>query len=566
MLTCPACARPYTEGTLCSVDGARLTAGVPRSSAPIPTTPIGIAVAGAAEDIATGAKAIAGTLASLLKGRAEVVPQELKIRLSERDGQTLPDKMRQAYFWIINNAVICPYYDLQYGGSSELKSKAGDTIRLHSAMSYSSYVLLPLLTLFARRRALIIGGPGRGKTTSSVLMALLTGMSKDEVRRSILRGHPQLSISDLLGSPLPGDMLKAEASSDIKVSWRKWITGRVKIIDEYNRIPTKTQSALLSLMGDGYAEMFDQYVYAGDSSWFLTANDDAGGGTFQVIDALKDRIDVIVRAVPFNSGFIQTLLQRVESGANPEDHVPPDIVFTAGELEQAYQEIQKVAVPAKVLAFLGFFFGQLDFCRQASSEFEHMDKDTLHLSGKSVASVCNEDCPLDKKENLCTQTENGVSARVYLTALHFTKALAYFRGQQAVELEDIRQVVPWVLHEKLKPNARSAFFEEPSNQMLLQDRVVWIRSLIDKALIDFKKREPFLDKVHAQRVRIDQGLEGVPAEDVRKRLQQTSTLMKELLEQKEFNGANYEMLVQLKSFHSRYQNYLLWLDQQGARP
>ena len=73
---------------------------------------------------------------------------------------------------------------------------------------------------------------------------------------------------------------------------------RVKIIDEYNRIPTKTQSALLSLMAEGYAETFEQVIHAGKSAWFLTANDDLGGGTFPVIEALKDRIDIVVRSTP----------------------------------------------------------------------------------------------------------------------------------------------------------------------------------------------------------------------------------------------------------------------------
>src|SRR4029077_16583570 len=145
---------------------------------------------------------------------------------------------------------------------------------------------------------------------------------RDDVRRTIQRGHPQLTISDLLGAPLPSDLMKAEDLADIKVGWRQWISQRVKIIDEYNRIPTKTQSALLSLLAEGYAEMFDQFIYAGRSSWFLTANDDAGGGTFQVIDALKDRIDVVVRAVPFNSGFLATLVRRLESDKLPEQMVP----------------------------------------------------------------------------------------------------------------------------------------------------------------------------------------------------------------------------------------------------
>jgi len=39
----------------------------------------------------------------------------------------------------------------------------------------------------------------------------------------------------------------------------------------------------------------------------LTANDDAGGGTYQVIEALKDRIDIVVKALHFNSRFIRDL-------------------------------------------------------------------------------------------------------------------------------------------------------------------------------------------------------------------------------------------------------------------
>src|SRR6185436_11507543 len=214
---------------------------------------------------------------------------------------------------------------------------------------------VPMLTLFTCRRALLIGGPGRGKTTSAILMALLSGMPRDEVHRSIQRGHPQLTISDLLGAPLPADLMKADDLSAVKIGWRRWIGQRVKIIDEYNRIPTKTQSALLSLLAEGYAEMFDQYVYAGRSSWFLTANDDAGGGTFQVIEALRDRIDVVVRAVPFNSGFIEPLLRRIEADRQPEEMVPSEIIFTPSELEAIYNAILAIEIPAPVMDRIAYF-------------------------------------------------------------------------------------------------------------------------------------------------------------------------------------------------------------------
>ncbi|MFP2923746.1 AAA family ATPase [Pyxidicoccus sp. 3LG] len=494
----------------------------------------------------------------LLSGRASA-DKGINVHLSERDGGSLHDKMRQAYWWITNNAVICPYYDLEFGQPASIKAPAGEEVHLPDDTSYSSFVLIPLLTLFTCRRALLVGGPGRGKTTSAVLMALLSGMSRDEVHRGIQRGHPQLSIADLLGAPLPSDMLKAEDLSAVKVSWRKWIGQRVKIIDEYNRIPTKTQSALLSLMAEGYAEMMDQYVYAGRSSWFLTANDDQGGGTFQVIEALKDRIDVVVRAVPFNSGFMDQLLQRLEADKSPEELLPKEVVFTEGELERAYASILEVEVPKGVLERIAYFLGQLDFCRMASPRFEFKHKDTLKLAGQTVAAVCNEQCPLDKKVHLCTQTENGVSVRAYQTILHFAKAMAFFRGHTTVELEDFRQIAPWVLHEKLVPNTRSAFFEVKGHKMLLQDRVAWIRNMFDMAMARYGMHEPIRQKVAAMRVELDKGLSGVDLRTTEKRLAAVTVMMSDLLSKQELSGPVYEDLIHLKSMYSRYRNYATWL-------
>jgi MoxR-like ATPase len=503
-------------------------------------------------------------LTRLLRGRAQVTPGAVSVHLSARDGASLHDKMRQAYWWITNNAVICPYYDIEFGARTAVKNAAGDQLQLSDAMSYSSYVLVPMLTLFACRRALLIGGPGRGKTTSAILMALLSGMTRDEVRRTIQRGHPQLTISDLLGAPLPSDLMKAEELADIKVGWRKWIVQRVKIIDEYNRIPTKTQSALLSLLAEGYAEMFDQYVYAGRSSWFLTANDDAGGGTFQVIEALRDRIDVVVRAVPFNSGFLTTLLHRLEADRSPEEMVPSEIIFTAPELESIYNAILAVEIPAPVMDRIAYFLGQLDFCRMASPQFEFKSKDTLKLSGSSVSAVCNEQCPLDKKVHLCTQTENGVSVRTYQTALHFAKAMAYFRGHAQVELEDARQILPWVLHDKLTPNARSPFFEAKERRALLRDRVAWIRAMFDQAMEQFVQHEPARKKVRLLQVELDNGLAGVDLKTTTKRIGVVTSLIDKMMGKSELSGPVYEDLIHLKSMYSRYQNYAQWLKEQSG--
>jgi hypothetical protein len=178
-----------------------------------------------------------------------------------------------------------------------------------------------------------------------------------------------------------------------------------------------------------------------------------------------------------------------------------------------------------------------------------------------VAQVCDERCPLDKKQHLCTQTENGVSVRTYQTALHFAKALAFFRGHTEVELEDVRQIVPWVLHDKLQPNARSAFFEVKGKRTLLGDRVAWIQNMLDTALEQFAAHEPTRKKVRELREELDQGLNGVEQKVVTARLNKIAALMNTLMTKSELSGPVYEDLIHLKSMYSRYQNYAQWLKQ-----
>lgn len=165
----------------------------------------------------------------------------------------LDEKLRQAYFWIVNSAIISPHYDIEYNEAPPSRFVAGDSksrLTLPSAQSYSSFVLLPLLTFATRRKCLFVGGPGRGKTASALLMGVLAGYPVREVRRAMQHGHPQMTIADLLGNPLPADLVAAQSMDDIRIAWRAWLGMRVKIIDEYNRIPTRTQSALLTVMGD----------------------------------------------------------------------------------------------------------------------------------------------------------------------------------------------------------------------------------------------------------------------------------------------------------------------------
>jgi MoxR-like ATPase len=477
----------------------------------------------------------------------------------------LDEKFRQAYFWVVNHAIITPYYDIEYNEDGRPPRTftfggAGTDVRLPTAMSYSSFVLLPILTFALRKRALFIGGPGRGKTASAILMGILAGYDLDTVRRGIQHGQPQMTVADLLGNPLPKALLQSDNLEDIKIAWRRWISMRVKIVDEYNRIPTRTQSALLTLLADGYAEILGQTVESPESAWFLTANDDMGGGTYQVIEALKDRIDIVIKALNFNPRFLDDLLIRVEDRVRPEKLVPAEITFTAGELDQAHDQILKVPIPRAVRRRLEFFAAQFDFCDLAALDIEYKSKDTIHLAGKTLSQVCAEDCGRDKVKCLCSQTENGLSVRSLMTLLAYAKGLAWFRGQPEVSLADVRQMVPWNLHEKLVPNPTSPYFDQTGHGIYRTDRIGWLRRAFDLACeefvrLDLDRSDPVaeLDEV------FDRGLDGVSEAEVRQRLNAIETQLTALAKGTKLYAHVQADTLKLKYYHQRYSNYLRWL-------
>ncbi|MEO6878745.1 MAG: MoxR family ATPase, partial [Gemmatimonadaceae bacterium] len=423
-----------------------------------------------------------------------------------------------------------------------------------------SFILLPLLTFAARRKCLFVGGPGRGKTASAILMAVLAGYPVREVRRAMQHGHPQMTIADLLGNPLPADLVSAQSMDEIRIAWRSWLSMRVKIIDEYNRIPTRTQSALLTVMGDNYAEVLNHVFECPEAAWYLTANDDRGGGTYQVIEALRDRIDVIVHALAFNPRFLDDLLARIEEDTRPEEVVPKEIIFSAEESDQMVVDIRQIEVPVDVRRRLEFFASQFELLETAGAQFEYMTKDTAHLAGADWAQVTAADSGRDRLKDLGCQTRNGLSVRNLMTLLIFAKALAYFRGSQVVALDDVRQILPFVLNDKLQPDLDAPFFALPENVAYRTDRLSWLRRVFDLATAEYDRLDlDHNDPVGDLSAELARGLDGVSERDVRARLLKIERLVDERVKGRKLYGHLYDDLLKLKYLHQRYTNYMHWL-------
>ncbi|QTE30901.1 MoxR family ATPase [Pengzhenrongella sicca] len=481
----------------------------------------------------------------------------------EAAGLPLDEKLRQAYFWIVNHAIISPHYDVEFTDASASSFRLGDSralLTLPTDQSYSSFVLLPLLTFAVRGRCLLVGGPGRGKTVSALLMGVLAGYPAREVRRGMQHGHPQLSVADLFGTPLPRDLVQAASLADVDVAWRSWLGLRVKIVDEYNRIPTRTQAALLTLLADGYVEVYDQVYETGDAAWYLTANDDAGGGTYQVVDALKDRIDVVVPALPFNNRFLGQLIDRAEQGVRPENAVPPQVVYTAAEHDQLHREVLAVRIPEPVRRRLEFFAGQLELLERAGWQFEYRTKDTARLAGIDPRQFAAADTGRDRLGDIGEQTLTGLSVRALQSLVAYSKAMAYFRGRAEVDLADLRAVLPFVLHDKVAPDLQSAPFADPARDALRADRVSWLRDLFDTACAQYDAIGLDQDDpVGVILAEVSAGLDGLTEAEVLGRTARIEQLLGSWQTGRKLYGHLYDDALVLKYAHQRYTNYLTWL-------
>lgn len=480
----------------------------------------------------------------------------------------LDEKLRQAYFWLVNRAVISPFYDVEFGDDAPVTFTLGDAgaeLRLTGEQSYSSNVLIPLLTFAVGGRCLLVGGPGRGKTTLAVCLGVLAGSSAADVRRHVQQGQPQLTVSDLVGIPLPRDLVEAERLADVRVAWRSWLTQPVKIVDEYNRIPTKTQSALLTMVAERYVESYDQVLSTtpegGVESWYFTANDDSGGGTFPVIQALQDRMDVTVAVLGFNHRFLDELVARVEAGERPEEHLPAEIVFTPAEQIAVTTAVRAVPVPAPVRRQVEFFASHFDFLQHGGRQLEYRTKDTVATAGGSVPEIVEQNDGADLEVDPGAQTVSGISVRALQTLITYAKAMAWFRGAEAVGTDDVAAVLPFVLRGKLRPNTLHPRFERDADAPLALDQVSWLRDLFTSSVRQHEALGLATDDpVGVLLAELDRGLEGVGAAEARSRLTRVEQVVASVAATGKLYGRHYDDLLACKYLHQRYRSYLRWLE------
>jgi MoxR-like ATPase len=259
---------------------------------------------------------------------------------------------------------------------------------------------LLLASLFAGGHVLLEGVPGIAKTLTAKLMA-----QSLDVGFSRIQFTPDLMPSDVLGTTV-FNMQTTEFTFNAGP-----IFSSVVLIDEINRAPAKTQSALFEVMEE-YQVTVDGHTYQMAYPFFViaTQNPIEQEGTYKLPEAQLDRF-----MIKFNLQYPEleeekAILRRFRNDFQLTQREMVKAVFTAEEIKECRTLIEQVHIKDELLDYIA-----------------HIIHDTRN----------NGDLFL------------GASPRASLSMLKMSKAIAAMNGRDFVTPDDIQYVAYPVLNHRV---------------------------------------------------------------------------------------------------------------------
>ncbi len=381
----------------------------------------------------------------------------------------LVDKLRGIYRIIDDRGLfIAPENDIVFSPEKRLAINANGSESLELAKeSFNSNLLLAIFTSLLNNGTMIFyGPPGAGKTTTSELVGhFIHGIDLEEIQRATIYGHPEQTKEEMVARYNLGEMMAGVE----KIDPREFMQCTVGIIDEMPRLPPGKLSILYQLVDRGFCKVGSDIVRRPKGPIFMTANA-ADSGSHPVPLPFLDRIDVAVITPHLNPFFIPSL----DSFGNPELNggledrlnIPQEIkIDQKKDLPEIRKQIAAVTIDPDVLYKLIVFISEINYCDRAG---ETIDKKTKgHLLFKSPARGLCDNCHY--KSNICAYTDNSISPRTYRAILAYSRALAWWRGKDKVDAEELEQVIPFTTWHKIA--LTRSLLDNPQRSVYINDRI-----------------------------------------------------------------------------------------------
>jgi MoxR-like ATPase len=261
-------------------------------------------------------------------------------------------------------------------------------------------VKLIIAALLADGHVLIEGVPGVAKTLTAKLVARCLS-----VQFSRLQFTPDLMPSDVLGTPVfnPG-----EGRFEFK---RGPVFSNIVLIDEINRAPAKTQSALFEIMEERQVTMDGKtYPMAPPFMVLATQNPIEQEGTYRLPEAQLDRfLFKITVPYPTEKEEFQILFDFHNRG-NADVVESINAVLQAAQISSIRKQVKMVVIDEKLMQFIARLVHQT------------RNHKSIYL---------------------------GASPRASLAIMNAAKSIGAINGRDFVTPEDILEVVPAVLRHRI---------------------------------------------------------------------------------------------------------------------
>jgi MoxR-like ATPase len=261
-------------------------------------------------------------------------------------------------------------------------------------------VKLIIAALLADGHILIEGVPGVAKTLTAKLVAKSVNAGFSRIQFT-----PDLMPSDVLGTPV---FNPKEASFEFK---KGPVFSNIVLVDEINRAPAKTQSALLEIMEERQATVDGKtYPMAQPFMVLATQNPVEQEGTYRLPEAQLDRfLFKIIVPYPTESEELGILNQFNGMGSmEPLDMITP--ALDAQQVSSLKEQIKKQMIEEKLLQFIAKLIHQT------------RNHKSIYL---------------------------GASPRASLAIMNASKAMAAMQGRDFVTPEDILAVATPVLRHRI---------------------------------------------------------------------------------------------------------------------
>ena len=261
-------------------------------------------------------------------------------------------------------------------------------------------VSLIITALLADGHVLIEGVPGVAKTLTAKLVAKSVDAGFSRVQFT-----PDLMPSDVLGTPVFNP-------KDAMFEFKKGpVFSNIVLVDEINRAPAKTQSALLEIMEERQATIDGRtYHMASPFMVLATQNPVEQEGTYRLPEAQLDRfLFKIVVPYPSEAEEMMILSQFHQMGNTVAlDMIKP--VLSGEKIVGLKQQIKTLVIEERLLQFIAKLIHQT-------------------RNNKSVYL--------------------GASPRASIAIMNASKAMAAIQGRDFVTPEDILAIVPPVLRHRI---------------------------------------------------------------------------------------------------------------------